>query len=256
MTSQIYPYADNVRSPQELGYTTSGSISQFMKDMTGVVNYLEFLGNGSGYKAAGQRSPSKTEQALGNSFFLTTQGTCIDRDSNEEKVRSVYMNFLPGANISLPGGMNLDLSKAKGFIPGMFLDLAKMDPGAIVKGVFSPPKPACTAATLKIVDNNNRQTYQTQYITLDEAQSIDPCVWINNKNTVSNKTCKNGFTNMSNTSNKNQLSYSKFYSYSNTSYGYEIYLLLKVILYTFILYFVYRFLVKMRLIPELSEFDK
>jgi hypothetical protein len=246
MSSQIYPYADNVRSPNDLGYTETGTIPVFVNDLTGIVNYLEFLGTGKGYK--NQKSPSKTGQPLGNSFFLTTQGTCIDQESNEEKVRSVYLNFLtPGSN------MGIDLSNARGFIPGMFLDLAQINPLAIVKGVFSPPKPACTAATLKVVGNDNSVTYQTQYITLDEAQSIDPCVWINGKNTVSDKTCTNGFTNMS---NKNQLSYSKFYSYSNTNYGYEIYLLLKVIFYTFILYFIYRLLVKMRLIPELSEFDE
>jgi hypothetical protein len=255
--SQIYPYSDNIKSPGELGYQEKGDVGVFVKDVEGILNYTEFLFNGKGM-GGGQGNPSKTNRPLGNSFFLATAGQCTDQETGEVQNRSVYMNFLPDVTIPGASGSGLDLSNTTGLIPGMFLDLAKINPLSVIQGIFLPPNPPCIGAKLKVVGNDNVTTYQTGYIITEEARNIDPCVWDGNVNKVSGNTCKSGFTTLkgapSNASN-NSLSYAKYHSYSYNNYGREIYLLLKVIFMTFILYFIYRILVKMRLIPDLTEFD-
>ena len=86
-----YKYWKQIKSPQQMGMSTEGSISTIAKDVGGLINYVEVLVTGGG-------SASSTGRPLGNKFFLKTAATCKDK-SGQIVDRYMYVNNVPDGDI-------------------------------------------------------------------------------------------------------------------------------------------------------------
>ena len=84
-----YEYWKQIKTPSELGMSTSGSISTIAADVAGLINYVEVL-------VTGNSKASRTGKPLGDKFFLKTFATCKDKSSGDVVDRYIYVNNVSG----------------------------------------------------------------------------------------------------------------------------------------------------------------
>ena len=185
-----YPYYEYIRMPDEIGMSDSGSLSALGKDIDGLVNYVELLVTG-GSKA------SATGQPLGNKFFLKTGAKCVDKATGQDVDRYIYINNVPMGNIPfISSGMGVDFSDFKGLIPGAMSDLNVLNPFTILQAFLAGGKQDCQQLTMETIDVKNNKSTETHYVTTMDIQNMDPCVFKNGKNPITNQKCKEVFSNM------------------------------------------------------------
>jgi hypothetical protein len=187
MTS--YNYAANVRTPGAIGMSPDGTLTALGNDITGLISYTQLLVEGTGKASA-------TGQPMGNRFFLKTMGTCQDIDSGDTKDRYIYINNIPMGNIPfISESIGGNFSSFRGLIPGMFSDMEVFNPVTIARGFTAGSMPSCRAITMGTVDVNNNVGSETQFVADVDIQAIDPCLFSNKKNPVTNAGCIEVFTN-------------------------------------------------------------
>ena len=126
-----YPYWKYIKTPNELGISSGGSISHLINDIEGIINYVELLVTGYG-------NASSTGRPLGTKFFLKTGGQCTDVKTNKLVDRYMYVNNIPDGSIPFVTkdvGMNFDT--LEGIIPGILSDLTDINPMSFFKAFFS-----------------------------------------------------------------------------------------------------------------------
>jgi hypothetical protein len=186
-----YPYYKNVKTPSEIGMSDKGSMSALGNDVNGLIEYVKFLVEGGG-------KASSTGQPLGNKFFLNTGAKCLDKKTNQQVDRYIYVNNVPAGNIPLVSqGLGVNFSEFRGMIPGAISDLNVLNPFALMQSFLSDSVPACQKLTMETIDNNNNRSSETHYVTLIDIQNMDPCSFQNGKNPVTGNSCKQAFQNMS-----------------------------------------------------------
>ncbi len=227
MLGPTYPYYKNIKTPTEIGMSTKGSLSATAKDVDGLINYVELLVSGGG-------KASSTGRPLGNKFFLKTGAKCTDKETNQEVDRYIYVNNVPTGNIPfISSGMGVNFKEFKGLIPGTMSDLNVINPFAIMQSFLSGSNPECQQVTMETIDINNNRSSETNYMTTIDIQNMDPCIFPNKKNPVTNQKCRETFQNYSDERyEENEISelpedfLSQFYFASLAGLG--IYLLYKV----------------------------
>jgi hypothetical protein len=158
----------------------------------------------------GSSSASATGGPLGNKYFLKTGAKCQAADtcttdaagkvSCQETDRYIYINNIPSGNIPfISSGMGQNFSEFRGLIPGAIEDLNVLNPSGIFRAFKDPATPQCQKITMEVIDNNNNRTEQSNYVTLGDIKSMDPC-WFNtstynNINPITNKQCNEAFQN-------------------------------------------------------------
>jgi hypothetical protein len=187
-----YPYYKNVKMPNEIGMSTKGSISALSKDIEGLIDYVEVL-------VSGKSNASTTGGPLGNKFFLKTGAKCKANDvdgSNNQVDRYIYIDNVPDGNIPfISAGMGVNFSDFEGLIPGAMGDLNVLNPFAIMQAFMAGSTPPCQELTMETIDNNNNKSTETHYVATIDIQNMDPCTFSNGSNPVSNKKCKETFSN-------------------------------------------------------------
>jgi hypothetical protein len=193
-----YPYYKNIKTPSQLGMSSNGSIQQMAQDISGLINYVEVLVTGSG-------DASSTGQPLGNKFFLLTGAKCaaVDSCSNpsdpstcQQVDRYIYVDNVPTGDIPfISSGLGVDFTEFRGLIPGAMSNLNVLNPFAIMKSFLAGSTPPCQPLTMQTIDVNNNVSSATQYVTLADISSMDPCTFQNGTNPVSNATCNETFQN-------------------------------------------------------------
>jgi hypothetical protein len=198
-----YPYQDNIRAPNQIGMNDTGSIPQLGRNVKGLIEYVKLL-------VTGKSRASVTGGPLGNRYFLKTGAKCqavdtctTDQEGTstcQETDRYIYINNIPMGNIPLiSSGMGINFSEFKGLLPGAIEKLNVLNPAAIFRSFTDGATPPCQKITMEIVDNNNNSREQSNYVTLGDIKSIDPCLFnkstYNNKNPVTNKQCRETFKN-------------------------------------------------------------
>jgi hypothetical protein len=227
MLGPTYPYYKNIKTPTEIGMSTKGSLSATAKDVDGLINYVELLVSGGG-------KASSTGRPLGNKFFLKTGAKCTDKETNQEVDRYIYVNNVPTGNIPfISSGMGVNFKEFKGLIPGTMSDLNVINPFAIMQSFLSGSNPECQQVTMETIDINNNRSSETNYMTTIDIQNMDPCIFPNKKNPVTNQKCRETFQNYSDERyEENEISelpedfLSQFYFASLAGLG--IYLLYKI----------------------------
>ena len=117
-----YPYYKYIKSPSDIGMSSKGDLKTLGKDVDGLISYVELLVSGGGKASA-------TGKPLGNKFFLKTGGKCIDKQSNQEVDRYIYIDNVPSGNIPfISSGMGVNFSEFKGLIPGTISNLNAFNP--------------------------------------------------------------------------------------------------------------------------------
>ena len=191
-----YPYYKNIKTPSEIGMSDKGTIQQMAKDIDGLIQYVELLVTGEG-------NASSTGGPLGNKFFLQTGAKCaaIDKCSDntdsstcEQVNRYIYVDNVPVGNIPfISSGLGVDFTDFKGLIPGAMGNLNVLNPFAIMRAFMSGSTPPCQELTMQTIDVNNNSSSETNYVTLTDIQSMDPCTFSNGTNPVTGASCQETF---------------------------------------------------------------
>lgn len=187
-----YPYYKNIKLPSDIGMSDSGTLSALGKDINGLIQYVEVL-------VTGNSNASSTGGPLGNKFFLQTGAKCKDVKTGDQVDRYIYVDNVPAGNIPfISNGLGVNFSEFKGLIPGSMGNLNALNPFAIMQSFLSGAVPDCQELTMETIDVNNNKSSETHYVTLVDIQNMDPCIFSNSKNPVTNENCKTAFTNMTN----------------------------------------------------------
>jgi hypothetical protein len=185
-----YPYYKYIKTPSEIGMSDSGSLSQLGKDIDGLVNYVELL-------VAGNSKASATGRPLGNKFFLKTGGKCIDKKTQQEVDRYIYINNVPAGNIPfISSGLGVNFSEFKGLIPGTISNLNAFNPMTMFQAFLTGSKPDCQEIAMETIDVYNNRSTESHFVTLVDIQNMDPCIFSDKRNPVSGAQCKETFSNM------------------------------------------------------------
>jgi hypothetical protein len=191
-----YPYYKNIKTPSQIGMGTNGTMQQIGQDINGLIQYVELL-------VTGNSQASATGGPLGNKFFLQTGAKCAATDNcsnpNDSSTcksvdRYIYVDNVPVGNIPfISSGLGVDFSDFKGLIPGAMGNLNVLNPFAIMRAFMSGSTPPCQEITMQTIDVNNNTSSETNYVTLTDIQSMDPCTFSNGKNPVTGASCQETF---------------------------------------------------------------
>jgi hypothetical protein len=184
-----YPYYKNIKTPQELGMSSKGSLSALGNDIDGLIQYVEVL-------VSGKSKASMTGGPLGNKFFLQTGAKCVDNKTNNQVDRYIYVNNVPVGNIPfISSGMGVNFSEFKGLIPGAMGNLDTLNPFTIMQAFLSGSTPPCQEITMQTIDVNNNKSAEKHFVTLVDIQNMDPCLFPDKKNPVTGNSCRETFVN-------------------------------------------------------------
>lgn len=191
-----YSYSSKIKSPQQIGMSSDGSLGAIVDDVGGLISYVELLvtGNCSG---GGSKCASTTGGPLGDSFFLKTGAKCKASDGSEQ-TRYIYINNIPTGDIPfISSALGHNFTTFEGLIPSVIQDLGEMNPFDIFKGFLMGSMPACQQVTLNTTptSQNNNKTSQTEYLVTSDIKGLNPCFFTNKENPVSGKKCSEGFEN-------------------------------------------------------------
>lgn len=182
-----YPYYNNIKPPNEIGMSNRGTIQQMGRNIDGLINYVEVL-------VTGKSKASRTGQPLGNKFFLQTGAKCIDTSTKEEVDRYIYVNNVPQGNIPfISSGLGINFKEFRGLIPGTMSNLNVLNPFSIMQSFLSGSRPECQKITLETIDNKNKRSSESHYVTLVDIQNMDPCSFQNRINPITNQKCRETF---------------------------------------------------------------
>lgn len=199
LLGQDYPYYKYVKTPQEIGMSSKGTLDQLGKDLDGLVNYVELL-------VSGKSKASATGEPLGNKFFLKTGAKCIAEDTKETVDRYVYINNVPEGNIPIvSSGLGVDFSDFKGLIPGAISNLNAFNPMTIMQSFTQGTSPTCQNLTMETIDINNQKGNETHYVTVTDIKNIDSCSFADNVNPITKQKCREAFSNIRTKSNSENI---------------------------------------------------
>ena len=154
------------------------------------MNYIDVLASGSG-------AGTKVSGGLGDKFFLKTAATCKDKASGKIVDRYMYVDNIPDGNIPfISSAAGENFTSLEGLIPGTLGNLNALNPMLIFQAFVSGSQPECQEVSLETVNVNNDWGSETQFVTTTDVGNINPCNFTSNKNPVSNKVCRESFTNL------------------------------------------------------------
>ena len=122
-----YQYFKNIKTPSELGVSSSGGLDSLSENIKALIAYTEVLVSGGG-------NASATGKPLGNKFFLKTAAKCkvssSDATNGNIVDRYVYVNNVPDGNIPfISSGLGgVTFSNMSGLIPGTMTNAAALNP--------------------------------------------------------------------------------------------------------------------------------
>lgn len=182
-----YPYQNYIKSPSQLGSSTSGSSDTITNNIVALGSYVNLLMEGS------SKAQTTGNQPLGNSYFYNTGGTCTAADGTTQN-RYIYINNIPSGSIPLiSSNSGVNFSQFRGLVPGILEDLSYMNPTELLSAFDTNTD--CQEITMNINDNNNVSSTQSYYVINDDIAKYNPCWFSNGKNPVTGLSCINAMTN-------------------------------------------------------------
>lgn len=187
-----YPYYKYIKSPSDIGMSDKGTLKQMGKDIDGLIEYVNLL-------VSGKSKASATGKPLGNKFFLKTGGKCMDKsmDPEQEVDRYIYINNVPMGNIPLiSSGAGVNFSEFKGLIPGTISNLNAFNPMTMLQSFLAGSTPDCQEITMETIDIYNNKSTESHFVTLVDIKNMDPCSFQDKTNPLTKQKCKETFSNM------------------------------------------------------------
>jgi hypothetical protein len=164
-----YKYYQQIKTPEELGMSDSGTISALGKDINGIINYVELLVTGRG-----DANKSKGGRPLGDRFFLKTGGQCKDQATGNLVDRYMYIDNVPDGSIPfVSSGIGYKFTTFEGLIPGILSDIDKINPMDMFKAFSQDSEPACREITLETIGKDGVVGSETRFLPLDEIAVIE-----------------------------------------------------------------------------------
>lgn len=192
-----YKYYNNIKTPEQMGMSSSGSLSTLDRDIAGLISYVELLVTGRG-------EASKTGQPLGTKFFLKTGGQCKDTDTKRLVDRYMYIDNVPDGQVPfISSGMGINFDTFEGLIPGILSDLSQLNPMSIFKSFMQNAEPDCMEIKMETINQNNQTGYESQHVPLSEIKTYSPCIFPDGVNPITKKACQEAFTNSQKTLESN-----------------------------------------------------
>jgi hypothetical protein len=196
-----YKYYKMVKSPDQLGMSSDGTLKAFAKDFDGLINYVTLL-------ATGTSTASVTGKPLGNKFFYNTGGQCVPKDKQakegeepETVDRFIYVNNVPTGNIPfISAGLGGNFKDLRGLIPGTMSQLNVFGEVSLMNAFTESSVPECQNVTLETIDVDNKKGWDTHYIATMDLRNMDPCTFTHNNNKINPVTdvkCKEFYSNIS-----------------------------------------------------------
>lgn len=189
-----YEYYKYIKTPEEMGMSSEGSLGALVRDAGGLINYVELLVSGTG-------AGSKTGRPLGNQYFLRTGAECTDTETGDIHTRYIYINHIPTGTIPfISSGLGMDFPMLKGLIPSVLQNMEQMDPITLFKGFLAGEAPKCQKLTMPTTPSsmNQNRSRQTEYVTVSDIREMDPCIFSLNDyvNPVTGERCREAFSTM------------------------------------------------------------
>jgi len=148
-----YDYKAKIKSPKAMGMSSRGTLPALGNDIRGLIGYSDVLVFGGG-------SASRVNGPLGSKFFLKTGGTCKDVKTKKSVPRYIYVNNVPNGPFA-------------GLIKGTTTGIDSLNPYRLLGAFTQGAEPPCRNINLEVVDNNNRRSRETHYVTLSDIKSIE-----------------------------------------------------------------------------------
>jgi hypothetical protein len=197
-----YNYSEFIYTPKELGVVVGDSLSNVENGVAAIFSYVKLL-------VEGTSKASKTGKPLGNKYFLPTSESCIDETTNTKETRSLYFDNVPTGNLGILKDTGQEFSEFRGLVPGAIEDVMAIGKIDFFSVFTKTGIPKCLPVKLKTIDIKNRESSDTQFVTISDIEQISPCNFIkesndkNSKNPVTGAVCtRQGFTLQSDTTNE------------------------------------------------------
>ena len=194
LLGDYYPYYNYIKTTEQLGMSSKGTLETVGKDVIGLGAYAATLATGGSLNG---KWATTVRRPLGNKYFLQSGGKCTDVNSGLEVDRYIYVNNVPTGRIPFVSSLiNANFKDMRGLIPGTIEQLNVFDPVAIIRGLASGSQPDCQELTMQTIDINNNTSTETQFVTLADIKDMDNCTFLNKKNPVTGEACRETFSNM------------------------------------------------------------
>lgn len=180
-----YPYYNNIKTPTELGISSTGDLNVLDNDIKGLTEYVKLL-------ITGNSKASTKDGLLGNKYFLNTGAKCTNTSNQSLVDRYIYINNVSQENIPIISD-SINTTNYKGLLSGTIGALNALNPFILMNGVFIGNNPPCQQITMETIDNNNNSSKETHYVTLLDIQNMNACHFPNKINPASNSKCKENF---------------------------------------------------------------
>ena len=156
-----YNYPTQIKTPDDLGMGTKGTMKQLRYNVAGMIDYINILVTGKSPASKANGGP------LGDAFFINTNSKCLA--NGVPKPRHLYINNIPDGNIPfLSGKSSVKLDSFKGLIPGILEDTASLNPEDMIKSFGKTDLPSCSLKTLKVIDSDGKIYKESRYIADEE----------------------------------------------------------------------------------------
>jgi len=182
-----YPYYKNIKTPKELGISSTGDLNTLDKDISGLTEYVKLL-------VSGDSKASVKSNLLGNKYFLNTGAKCRNTSDNTLVDRYIYINNVPQENIPIiSDAVNAKFTDFKGLLPGTISNLNALNPFSMMDSFKIGNNPQCQEITMETIDNNNAYSTETHYVTMLDIQNMNACNFANKINPITNSKCQENF---------------------------------------------------------------
>jgi hypothetical protein len=150
MLGPEYSYADELKTPSELGIGRDGSFEGIMRAVAGVNYYVDAIGFGQSTGLAKAQGARMAQQPLGVRFFTKTGATCSNGADMYEYVNTVPSGLGGRAGEEIQKTMGV---KFRGLAPGIVEDSFKaLDPTPMFQAAIGSGYAQCKKVTLPIGD--------------------------------------------------------------------------------------------------------
>ena len=198
-----YDYSKYIKTPSNMGITVGSSLSNVEDGVAGIFSYVKLL-------IEGKSNASKTGKPLGNKYFLSTTEDCIVESTNEKVKRSLYFDNVPSGAVVLKDTGD-EFSDFRGLVPGVIENVMSIGRIDFFSAFTQTGIPKCLPVKLKTIDINNKESSDTQYVTISDIDGISPCNFVTKVNPVTEAICKRDSFTVSEDDEKNAELYKNYY---------------------------------------------
>lgn len=183
-----YSYVKSIKTPDNMGISGRGTLSQMTKNVSGLINYIDLL-------VTGDSKASKTGEPLGNKFFVRTGSTCKNVDTGNSEDRFIYINNKPSGKLPVLSQLGIRSNNLKGLIPGILENANALDPSTIVNSLSGGLTPECMEVELETINKDNQKNKEKRFVSIQDIENMDACDFGgNSRNPVTRKKCGEGFS--------------------------------------------------------------